>query len=1078
MKMNIANAFVANSRLQALTLTLLVVAGLAALVSLPRTEDPRVTNRVAVVLTPFPGATAERVEALVSDPIENKLRQLAEAKTIESRSQPGLSVVTIELKDSITDTATVWSRARDKIADVQAELPAEALPSRFDDDRGYAFTRILALRWNSAIIDNGIADDEQKLAILLRYAEELQTQLRGVSGTDLVELFGAPDEEIRVIIDPARASALKLSATAISAAIRNADAKVAAGTLYNDNHQLLVEVAGELDSLERIRAIPLRVDNNSEVIRVGDIASVERAIQIPLGELALVDHQSALVVAARMLPDLRIDNWNSRIEEVLNTFQSRLPANITLDTIFDQSAYTQTRLGDLLGNILLGFGLIMAVLLVTLGLKAALIVALALPLTTLFTLTCMYYYGLPIHQMSVTGLVVALGIMVDNAIVMTDSIQRKRQKGQEALSAVRESVSHLWLPLLGSTLTTILAFAPIVLMPGPAGEFVGGIALSVIFALSGSYLISHTLIAGFGGRFLGLVTERRRSWYRDGIRLPRLSRLFRTSLQLSLRRPWLTIALVMMVPVGGFISAGQLTEQFFPPSDRDMFHIELHLPPQTSLQGTRSEIDKVSDILQQYDGIERVHWFIGDNAPPFYYNMRQTQDGVPYFAQAMVTASDFKIANQLIPELQLRLDDALPEAQILVRKLEQGPPFNAPLEVRLYGPNLEVLSAQGNELRRIMFATEDIVHTRSTLASGTPKAWFKSRDEVTQLAGLSLTDVAGQLQHSLDGAVNGSLLEGSEELPVRIRVGNESREQIDDLSSLYLASAPAATAGQHPGVPLAALGEIEIQPAWGVIPRRNGERVNVIEGYIRAGVLPQTVLQRFQSNLEVSGFALPAGYRIEFGGESAGRNDAVGNLLANIGVIVTLLVVVVVLSFNSFRLSCVIFAVAAQSAGLGFLSVYAFGYPFGFTVIVGLLGLMGLAINAAIVILAELKSEASSARGESEAIINGVMNSSRHIGSTTITTVGGFMPLILAGGGFWPPFAVAIAGGTVLTTLLSFYFVPALFQIMARRRAFSVSGAEILIADTETMDEIDNEASKPTDQSWPPGCLVNKRVIV
>jgi multidrug efflux pump subunit AcrB len=507
-----------------------------------------------------------------------------------------------------------------------------------------------------------------------------------------------------------------------------------------------------------------------------------------------------------------------------------------------------------------------------------------------------------------------------------------------------------------------------------------------------------------------------------------------------------------------------------------MFHIELHLPPQTSLQGTRSRVDAVSAILKQYAGIERVHWFIGDNAPPFYYNMRQNRDGVPYFAQAMVTARDFKTANRLIPELQTRLDDTLPEAQILVRKLEQGPPFNAPLEVRLYGPNLDTLSARGDELRRIRFATEDVVPTRATLASGTPKVRLQTRDEIPRLAGLSLTDVAGQLQSALDGAVDGSVLEGTEELPVRIRVGNGARQQISDLTSLYLASPAAATGGQHPGVPLAALGEVEIQPARGVIPRRNGERVNVIEAYIRAGILPQTVLQRFQDNLQAAGFALPAGYRIEFGGESAGRNDAIGNLLANIGVIVTLLVVVVVLSFNSFRLSGIIFAVAAQSAGLGFLSIYLFGYPFGFTVIVGLLGLMGLAINAAIVILAELKADERAAAGDSDAILAGVMNSSRHIASTTITTVGGFMPLMLEGGGFWPPFAVAIAGGTVLTTLLSFYFVPALFRLLAQRRTFSVTGGEVMVAGNEVAAAEHDDSSSTMAARWSVCRFIGRRV--
>tara|TARA_B100000749_G_scaffold265955_1_gene241549 strand:- start:14645 stop:15448 length:804 start_codon:yes stop_codon:yes gene_type:complete len=237
-------------------------------------------------------------------------------------------------------------------------------------------------------------------------------------------------------------------------------------------------------------------------------------------------------------------------------------------------------------------------------------------------------------------------------------------------------------------------------------------------------------------------------------------------------------------------------------------------------------------------------------------------------------------------------------------------------------------------------------------------------------------------------------------------------------------------------IPLSALASISLQPSLGAIPRRNGERVNVIEGYLSFGVLPGNVLQTYKQALDEAGFQLPAGYRLEIGGEASERDRAVGNLMANVGIIIVLLIAVVVLSFNSFRISGLIFATALRAAGLGLLTVWLFGYPFGFTVIIALLGLMGLAINAAIVILAELKADPDAARGDVHAITQAVQSCTRHISSTTITTIGGFMPLILAGGGFWPPFAVAIAGGSLLTTLLSFYFVPACFLLMARHRPF------------------------------------------
>jgi multidrug efflux pump subunit AcrB len=1018
-----------NGRLLTLLVAVLIVAGIGALTTVPRTEDPRILNRQAIVITHLPGASAERIEAQVSEKIENKLRTLAEIKHLTSTSRPGISMVKIELKDSVTATRPIWSRTRDLLGDLAPQLPPGASRPELDDERGYAFTSLIALKWH--------ATTEADLAILGRYGKALRDRMRGLPGTDFVDLYGEQDEEVLVQVNSHLASNLHLTPAQIAQRIEGADAKVSAGQLNNDHNQLQVELAGALDSLDRIRQIPLASDANGYLLRLGDLAEVRRSLKWPEQELAIIDGDAAVVVAVRMLPDLRIDRWSAALRADLAQFEQQLPGNIEADILFDQNQYTERRLGELVNNILLGFSLIALVLLVTLGWRSALIVTFSLPLTVLFTLAVMKYYGLPIHQMSVTGLVVALGIMVDNAIVMADTIAQRRRQGLNAIEAVIRSLRHLWLPLLGSTLTTILAFMPIVLMPGPAGEFVGGIALSVIFALIGSYLISHSVVAVLAGRFLRAGDASQTHWYQQGVQLEWLARLFRRSLETVLRFPRMAIFLLFLIPLTGFISAGQLKEQFFPPSDRDMFQIEMYLPAQTSIVETRRVSAEVSALLQNTPGVDSVQWFLGKSAPAFYYNMIGGQQGAPNFGQAMVSTHDFRIANRLIPQLQRELDDLLPQAQILVRTLEQGPPFNAPIELRLYGPNLDQLQALGQQAREVLSRTNDVIHSRATLQPGTPKVRVRVDEAAGQISGFTLQGMAGALQDTLSGVTGGSILESTESVPVRVRVGNEERRELQDLANLSLTSPSAGG-----NIPLSALASLELEPSRGAIPRRDGQRVNVVEGYLRAGVLASVALAEFRHNLEEAGFHLPVGYRMEFGGESAGRNDAVGNLMASLGVILTLLITVVVLSFNSFRISTLIFLSALQSAGLGLLSVYLFSYPFGFTVIIGLLGLMGLAINAAIVILAELKADALAVRGDPAAIVHAVQNCSRHIGSTTITTVGGFLPLILAGGGFWPPFAIAIAGGTVLTTLLSFYFVPAAFMLMGRYKAFDVAGGE------------------------------------
>ncbi|WP_432454955.1 efflux RND transporter permease subunit [Agarivorans sp. QJM3NY_29] len=1020
-----------NGRLIALLIALIVVSGIGAISTLPRSEDPKITSRFASIITQYPGASAERVEALVTELIENKIRKLPEIKLVQSSSRSGFSVLQVELKDQVMEVVPVWARVRDLVSELAPQLPLGSSTPLVDEDRGYAFTTLIALRWQGK--------SESDLAILGRYAKELQNRLRNIAGTDFVDVQGNGEEEILVEIDPYQASAIGLSTEQVSQMIAAADAKVSAGELTNNNTLMQLELEGELDSLERIRSIPVGASANAFVYHLGDLAEVSRQLKSPPEQIAVVERQDAVVIGVRMLSEYRVDRWSSRVNLALEEFQQILPSNVSAEVIFEQDGYTSTRLGELVINVLIGFAIIVVVLLLTLGWRSALIVGLSLPLTVMFTLACMKFYGLPIHQMSVTGLVVALGIMVDNAIVMADTVAQKRQQGKSGLQAVKESLNHLWLPLLGSTLTTILAFLPIVLMPGPAGEFVSGIALSVIFSLIGSYFISHTLVASFSGHFLP-SHQSADHWYNKGVQFAWLSRAFQALLHGCLRFPKLTLLLVSALPIYGFYSAGGLTEQFFPPSDRDMFQIEVYMAPQSSIYATEHLTEQLTEHMYAKDGIKSVSWFVGNNAPSFYYNLMPRQLGAKNYAQAMIKTDDFRAANRLIPLLQEEFDAQYPQAQILVRKLEQGPPFNAPIELRVFGPNLDQLKELGDHYRRILSEVPNVTHTRATLLAGTPKVWLKVDEEASRLSGMTLTQIASQLQASLQGLINGSVLEGSESLPVRIRLADEQRKELENLGDITLTSEMAGN------IPLASLAELEIRPTRGEVPRRDGRRVNVVEGYLRTDVLPEEVLEAFKARLAQEQVLLPVGYSLEFGGEGAERNEAVNNLLASVGIIAVLLVTVVVLSFNSFRLSFLIMVTAIQAAGLGLLSVFLGGYPFGFTVIIGLLGLIGLAINAAIVIVAELKSDAKACDGDAEAICFGVLSCTRHISSTTITTVGGFLPLILEGGGFWPPFAVAIAGGTVLTTMLSFFFVPVVFSMIAKGKRKIPSVGEPTIA--------------------------------
>lgn len=1012
-----------NKRLMVLFLALLIVSGLGAINNLPRSEDPYVVLRQATIITQYPGASAEQVEALVTEKIERSLYTLPNVKNLMSNSKAGISIVRIELEETINHDRVqqIWSRASRMLQNVAQQFPEGVLNPTLDQDRGFAYTYIVALSFK----------DKGSIHLLNRYSKVLDNQLKSIAGTFLVDTFAAPEEEILLQFDPLQLATIGLNAQQVARLLQGQDNKVTAGSINNNDYQFAIELNDSFNSLDQIRQQSIRVDDQGNNLKLIDIASIERQIRLPEQSIAMINGKRAIVIGAQIEPNQRVDQWTEAVNKKIASFQQQLPDNIKVDILFEQNQYTDKRFSDLLTNIVIGFLLVIAILMVTLGFRSALVVASCLPLTILFTFSCMFYFNIPIHQISVTGLIVALGIMVDNAIVMSETISRYHAQGVEKKQAVSQAIKHLWLPLLGSTLTTAFSFLPIALMPGASGEFVGAIAYTVIFSLMGSYLISHSFVAFFTAFMLGSATTTSSS--AKGINLPKLNQWFIHSLQKTLSYPKTTLISISCFCFIGFAASQLMTEQFFPVADRDMFHIEVYLPTSASIQQTQQLSQSIQDKLLTTQGIESSHWFIGNNAPSFYYNLIPDKDGTPYYAQAMVKATDFKVANKLIPQLQQALTLAFPEAKIFVQKLQQGPPFSAPIELRIIGNDLAQLEQLGHQIRQVMSTDPNITQSIATLADSSPKIGITLNQQAILAANLQPEDVAEQIQLMTNGVVIGSLLESTEEVFIRLQVNKNYRQHSQDISSLLLFPKQANT-NEINAIPLAAIADLTLEPNYSAIPHRNTERINTVQAFIKEGILPATVIKRLQANLENNNFQLPAGYRLETGGESEQRNQAVDDLMLYVGVIIVLMVMVIVLSFNSYRVSVIVFAVAILSAGLGLLSVFCFGYPFGFTVIIALVGLMGLAINAAIVILAEIQADQQSHTSQTARLINAVNRCSRHIMSTTITTIAGFLPLMLDGGGFWPPFAIAIAGGTLLTTLLSFYFVPCAYQLLMNEK--------------------------------------------
>ena len=1044
------NLFYRNTRLLILTICLILVWGLFSLQALPRMEDPQPSLWLSQITTQFPGASAERVESLVTEKIEQELLEVEGIKDITSTSRLGSSTVTVELQETVRNLNEVWSRVRDRLGDIAPQLPPGVSAPQYEELHVKSETLIVALTWELETPTNP--------AILRRLSEQLKTQLYALGSVEEIEFWGAPSEEILVEINQADLAVLGLTPQQVSQQIRLSDAKVSSGQLRNSNNDLLIEVETELDSLERIRQIPIRVGSNSEqLVPLGDIATITKGIQEPPREIAIINGQTGIALAVRIESRQRIDQWMKRANQTLEEFRRSKPPGIGLHLLLDQNQYVETRLNRLFQNLWLGTFLVVACTALLMGGKSALVVGVSLPLSVLIVFGGMNVLEVPLDNSSVTGLIIALGMLIDNAIVVVDEMDHLLRKGFSPLQAIPKTASYLAIPLLASTLTTVLTFTPMLLTPGGTGEFVRSLALSVILALLSSFFISLTIIPTLNGwmtrrttppsrirlkqkrvlknlslaRILSL--ESLKSLWSQGFSLAKLTKVYQRTLATILLHPALGVLLALILPVTGFLMAGNVPQQFFPITERDQFYIELELSSSTSLEQTKSVVESATEVIRQYPQVANVYWFLGTHAPAFHYSMLSTgiKGGINNYASAAVQTTSATESLQVIRSLQQELDLAFPAAKILVKQLESGPPV-PPIELRLYGPSLDTLRELGSQIRTELVQVANVTHASTSLGTDLTKLALDLDEETARLTGLDNTQIAQQLDAHLEGNLGGSILEQNEELPLRVRLDQSDRGNLNQIATLdLLPNNPSSPETSSP-IPLSALGKLTLVPETATITRRNARRVNTIEGSVIAGTLPSTIVAEFKERLANSDFQLPPGYELEFGGEAEETGRSVTNLMTWVVPVLVLMLATLVLSFDSFRCAAIIYLVAIGSVGLALASLWFFGYPLGFMAICGIVGLIGVAINDSIVVLAALRAHPQARYGDRKAMAEVIVRSTRHVLTTTITTIAGFIPLFLDGGTY-SPLAICVAGGVGGATLLALFFVPCAYLLLTGR---------------------------------------------
>lgn len=1005
---DISSIFYRNGRLIALVVLLLIGSGLLSLSSLPRKEDPALSERFATLEVEFPGASSERVESLVARPIEDALLEIEEIAEVESFSRANRAFMVMQLKDEISgkETGVVWAEVRDSLADVAPRLPEQASAPELQV-RTVEIDGVVIALFVPGMAEGQVAPSSDQLRPVVRLAERLADELRRVEGTRLVALFGAPEEEVLVELDAPVAAAVGLDAAAVARRIGAMDSRTPAGTLRGERENISLEILDTQASLESIRALPV-----APGLRLDSVAQVRRTFLEPRDRYALIGGQPAVIVAAQSLPQLRIDLWTERVLDSFARFRQQLPPGMQARTVFAQNDYVGSRLGGLVRNFGAAVVVVFLVLLFFLGRRGAVLVGLGLPLTVLGVLALMPLFGVYFQQMSVTGLIIALGLLIDNPIVVVDYFQRMRALGLACAEAVRRTARRLWVPLGASTLTTAFAFLPIAAAPGPVGEFVGTMATMVVISVCVSLLVSLTLILALAGK----AGERAPGAGGIGTQVPALRAAFERLIDLILRRPLVGLAMGLALPVLGLLMVPTMESNFFPPVDRDMFAIELHMPQGSTAQETMREVGRAREVLGSFEEVVEDAWFVGDSLPRVFYNLLSNEAGRASVARAFVRTRSPDATRRLLLPLQERLRRELAGSRVLALPFGQGPPVAAPLEVRVVGPSLEVLRRLGDQLRLRMAGLPEVTYAISSLDEASLRLQLEVESARLSMGGGGANELGRSLGASLRGVIAGQMTEGDLLLPIRVRSSTVLGAS-DDALSQPLASGlrPASWLAAGYGTPS------------GIIPHWKGERYNLVQAWNLPYALPSNSESLLRASLEEDPLVAPPGHRLEFGGEGEASAEGVAKLGQTAAFFLTLMVISVVLAMQSFKRAAVVGSVALLSVGLAMLGVKLSGEPRGFIAIVGSLGLVGLAINGALIVSSGLMDSERAMQGDKVAQREVVVESSRHILATTATTIGGFMPLILVGETFWKPLAWAMVGGVAGSAILALVWVPATF---------------------------------------------------
>jgi len=1007
---------------RALVLFMILLIGAAGLFSyyqLGRAEDPSFTIKVMNIHVGWPGATASELQTQVVDKIEKKLQELPYLDRVTSYAQPGTAFIQVTLSDTTPPKKVkdLWYQARKKVADIRGDLPEGITGPNFNDEFGDVYSALYMM-----------TADGMGLAELKRLAEDIRQRLLRVPGVNKIDLIGVQPEKMFIEFSHARLATLGITPQQIFDSVARQNAVTAGGSVDTSADRIHLRVTGAFSGADAIAAVPVQADGR--VFRLGDIATVTRGYEDPPSFLVREGGKAALGLGVSMQDGGNILELGEELKRAMKSLTAELPVGIEITQVADQPHIVDESVSEFLKTFVEALCIVLLVSFLTLGLRTGIVVALSVPLVLAIVFVVMYAAGLDLHRITLGALIIALGLLVDDAIIAIEMMVVKMEQGFDRARAATFAWTSTAFPMLTGTVVTAAGFLPVGFANSSTGEYAGGIFWVVGLALIASWVVAVLFTPYLGLKllpdFAKRAASRRVRHDPEAIYDTRIYRALRHVIELCLRWRKTVVALTVFMFVAAIAAFGLVQQQFFPTSTRTELFFEMRLPEGTAIGVTNAAAKKAENLLTGDPDIVTYTSYIGQGAPRFWLGLNPVLPNAN-FAQIVIVTKDLEARERVKARLEKALaDGVLAEARTRVDRFVFGPPVGYPVQFRVIGTDPLKVRAIADDVRKVMASNPKLIDPHLDWGEQAKSIKLEVDQDRARVLGLTPQDVAQTLQTLLSGFTVTQYREGIESIDVVARAVSAERLDLGRLPSLTISTRNGVA------VPLSQIARIKYQYEEPILWRRNRDLVLTVRGDIVDGVQAPDVSNQVLPKLQPIKDALPYGYRIETGGAIEESVKANASLAAVFPVMAVVMLAVLMIQLQSFSRLALVVATAPLGIIGGTGALLISNRPFGFVALLGMIALAGMIMRNTVILVDQIDHDIAAGHSRYRAIIDATVRRARPVVLTALAAILGMIPL--AGSLFWGPMAITIMGGLFVATILTLLVVPALYALWFRVR--------------------------------------------